>query len=80
MPAPAISRFPVPALKDMPMTSARILAVQENPASCRTFRCWRIGPNSAFFAYHDADGEGRRTHKAERDDGRDPNLINASIA
>ena len=58
MPAPAISRFPVPALKDMPDDIRdRILAVQEKSGFVpNVFLVLAHRPDEfrAFFAYHDA--------------------------
>jgi uncharacterized peroxidase-related enzyme len=58
MPAPAISRFPVPALKDMPDDiRTRILAVQEKSGFVpNVFLVLAHRPDEfrAFFAYHDA--------------------------
>src|SRR5438105_12172329 len=72
MPAPAISRFPVPALKDMPDDiRERILAVQEKSGFVpNVFLVLAHRPDEfrAFFAYHDAlmEREGGLT-KAERE-------------
>jgi len=58
MPAPAISRFPVPSLKDMPDDiRTRILAVQEKSGFVpNVFLVLAHRPDEfrAFFAYHDA--------------------------
>src|SRR6201987_3104728 len=58
MSAPAISRFPVPALKDMPDDiRTRILAVQEKSGFVpNVFLVLAHRPDEfrAFFAYHDA--------------------------
>ena len=58
MPAPAISRFPVPALEDMPDDiRRRILAVQEKSGFVpNVFLVLAHRPDEfrAFFAYHDA--------------------------
>jgi uncharacterized peroxidase-related enzyme len=58
MPARAISRFPVPALKDMPDDiRTRILAVQEKSGFVpNVFLVLAHRPDEfrAFFAYHDA--------------------------
>jgi uncharacterized peroxidase-related enzyme len=58
MPAPAISRFPVPALKDMPDDiRTRILTVQEKSGFVpNVFLVLAHRPDEfrAFFAYHDA--------------------------
>ena len=58
MSAPAISRFPVPALKDMPDDiRTRILAVQEKSGFVpNVFLTLAYRPDEfrAFFAYHDA--------------------------
>src|SRR5437762_11868048 len=72
MPAPAISRFPVPALKDMPDDiRTRILAVQEKSGVVpNVFLVLAHRPDEfrAFFAYHDAlmEKDGGLT-KAERE-------------
>jgi uncharacterized peroxidase-related enzyme len=72
MSAPAISRFPVPELKDLPEdVRARILAVQEKSGFVpNVFLALAHRPAEfrAFFAYHDAlmDKEGGLT-KAERE-------------
>jgi uncharacterized peroxidase-related enzyme len=72
MPAPAISRFPVPSLKQMPEDiRARILAVQEKSGFVpNVFLVLAHRPDEfrAFFAYHDAlmEKEGGLT-KAERE-------------
>ena len=58
MSAPAISRFPLPPLKDMPEDiRARILAVQEKSGFVpNVFLTLAYRPDEfrAFFAYHDA--------------------------
>ncbi|MBI4754819.1 MAG: peroxidase-related enzyme [Betaproteobacteria bacterium] len=70
--APAISRFPVPALDDVPEDiRARILAVQEKSGFVpNVFLVLARRPDEfrAFFAYHDAlmEKEGSLT-KAERE-------------
>jgi uncharacterized peroxidase-related enzyme len=72
MTAPAISRFPVPEIKDMPSDiSERILAVQEKSGFVpNVFLVLAHRPDEfrAFFAYHDAlmDKPGDIT-KAERE-------------
>jgi len=72
MTAPAISRFPVPALEDMPEDiRTRILAVQEKSGFVpNVFLTLAHRPDEfrAFFAYHDAlmDKPGNLT-KAERE-------------
>jgi len=72
MPAPAISRFPVPALKDMPDDiRTRILAVQDKSGFVpNVFLVLAHRPDEfrAFFAYHDAlmEKDGGLT-KAERE-------------
>jgi uncharacterized peroxidase-related enzyme len=72
MTAPAISRFPVPEIKDMPADiSERILAVQEKSGFVpNVFLVLAHRPEEfrAFFAYHDAlmDKPGPIT-KAERE-------------
>jgi uncharacterized peroxidase-related enzyme len=72
MTAPAISRFPVPEIKDMPSDIAeRILAVQEKSGFVpNVFLVLAHRPEEfrAFFAYHDAlmDKPGPIT-KAERE-------------
>src|ERR1700742_418344 len=72
MSAPAISRFPVPALKDMPDDiRTRILAVQEKSGFVpNVFLVLAHRPDEfrAFFAYHDAlmEKPGNLT-KAERE-------------
>jgi uncharacterized peroxidase-related enzyme len=72
MTAPAISRFPVPEIKDMPSDIAeRILAVQEKSGFVpNVFLVLAHRPEEfrAFFAYHDAlmDKPGDIT-KAERE-------------
>jgi uncharacterized peroxidase-related enzyme len=72
MTAPAISRFPVPALNQMPDDiRARILAVQEKSGFVpNVFLVLAHRPDEfrAFFAYHDAlmEKEGGLT-KAERE-------------
>ena len=72
MPAPAISRFPVPALEDMPDDiRTRILAVQEKSGFVpNVFLVLAHRPDEfrAFFAYHDAlmEKDGGLT-KAERE-------------
>ena len=72
MPAPAISRFPVPSLNDMPDDiRTRILAVQEKSGFVpNVFLVLAHRPDEfrAFFAYHDAlmDKDGGLT-KAERE-------------
>src|SRR5437762_12558188 len=72
MPAPAISRFPVPALKDMPDDiRTRILAVQEKSGFIpNVFLVLAHRPDEfrAFFAYHDTlmERPGNLT-KAERE-------------
>ena len=72
MTAPAISRFPVPEIKDMPADIAeRILAVQEKSGFVpNVFLVLAHRPEEfrAFFAYHDAlmDKPGDIT-KAERE-------------
>jgi uncharacterized peroxidase-related enzyme len=69
---PAISRFPVPELKDLaPEVRARILAVQEKAGFVpNVFLALAHRPDEfrAFFAYHDAlmEKEGGLT-KAERE-------------
>lgn len=69
---PAVSRFPVPELKDMPEDiRARILAVQEKSGFIpNVFLTLAHRPDEfrAFFAYHDAlmDKPGNLT-KAERE-------------
>src|SRR5689334_22629103 len=71
-PQPAISRFPVPALVDMPEdVRARLLAVQEKSGFIpNVFLVLAHRPDEfrAFFAYHDAlmDKPGNLT-KAERE-------------
>src|ERR1700760_4579824 len=71
-PQPAISRFPVPALADMPDdVRARLLAVQEKSGFIpNVFLVLAHRPDEfrAFFAYHDAlmDKPGNLT-KAERE-------------
>lgn len=70
--APPISRFPVPALSDMPADiSARLLAVQEKAGFIpNVFLVLAHRPDEfrAFFAYHDAlmEKPGNLT-KAERE-------------
>ncbi len=72
MTAPAISRFPVPALKSMPSDiRERILAVQEKSGFVpNVFLVLAHRPDEfrAFFAYHDAlmEKDGGLT-KAERE-------------
>jgi uncharacterized peroxidase-related enzyme len=72
MTAPAISRFPVPEIKDLPKDIAdRILAVQEKSGFVpNVFLTLAHRPDEfrAFFAYHDAlmDKPGNLT-KAERE-------------
>ncbi|MDP3340605.1 peroxidase-related enzyme [Frigidibacter sp.] len=72
MTSPAISRFPVPALEDMPEDiRTRILAVQEKSGFVpNVFLTLAHRPDEfrAFFAYHDAlmDKPGNLT-KAERE-------------
>jgi uncharacterized peroxidase-related enzyme len=72
MTAPAISRFPVPEIKDLPADiSERILAVQEKSGFVpNVFLVLAHRPDEfrAFFAYHDAlmDKPGDIT-KAERE-------------
>jgi len=72
MPAPAISRFPVPSLKEMPDDiRTRILAVQEKSGFVpNVFLVLAHRPDEfrAFFAYHDAlmEKDGGLT-KAERE-------------
>lgn len=72
MTAPAISRFPVPEIKDLPQDIAdRILAVQEKSGFVpNVFLVLAHRPDEfrAFFAYHDAlmDKPGPIT-KAERE-------------
>jgi uncharacterized peroxidase-related enzyme len=72
MSAPAISRFPVPALKEMPDDiRAKILAVQEKSGFVpNVFLVLAHRPDEfrAFFAYHDAlmEKDGGLT-KAERE-------------
>jgi len=72
MTAPAIGRFPVPALGDLPEDiRARILAVQEKSGFVpNVFLVLAHRPDEfrAFFAYHDAlmDKPGKLT-KAERE-------------
>jgi uncharacterized peroxidase-related enzyme len=72
MTEPPISRFPVPALADMPEDiRARILAVQEKSGFVPNVflaLAWRPDEFRAFFAYHDAlmDKDGGLT-KAERE-------------
>lgn len=72
MNAPAISRFPVPEIKDLPKDIAdRILAVQEKSGFVpNVFLTLAYRPDEfrAFFAYHDAlmDKPGNIT-KAERE-------------
>ena len=72
MSAPAISRFPVPSLKDMPEDiRSRILAVQEKSGFVpNVFLVLAHRPDEfrAFFAYHDAlmEKDGGLT-KAERE-------------
>lgn len=55
---PAISRFPIPALDELPEDiRARILAVQEKAGFVpNVFLAWAHRPDEfrAFFAYHDA--------------------------
>ena len=71
MSPPAISRFPVPELKDIPEDiRSRILAVQEKSGFVpNVFLALSHRPDEcrAFFAYHDAlmEKEGGLT-KAER--------------
>ncbi len=72
MSQPAISRFPVPAIADMPEDiSSRLLAVQEKSGFVpNVFLTLAHRPDEfrAFFAYHDAlmDKDGGLT-KAERE-------------
>jgi len=72
MTSPAISRFPVPALDDLPDDiRARILAVQEKSGfvpNVFVTLAYRPDEFRAFFAYHDAlmDKPGALT-KAERE-------------
>ncbi|MBO9537940.1 peroxidase-related enzyme [Herbaspirillum sp.] len=72
MPQPAIGRFPIPELKDLPEDiRARILAVQEKSGFIpNVFLVLAHRPDEfrAFFAYHDAlmDKPGKLT-KAERE-------------
>jgi uncharacterized peroxidase-related enzyme len=72
MPAPAISRFPIPSLVDMPDDiRTRILAVQEKSGFVpNVFLVLAHRPDEfrAFFAYHDAlmEKDGGLT-KAERE-------------
>jgi uncharacterized peroxidase-related enzyme len=72
MPAPAISRFPVPSLQEMPDDiRARILTVQEKSGFVpNVFLVLAHRPDEfrAFFAYHDAlmEKDGGLT-KAERE-------------
>jgi uncharacterized peroxidase-related enzyme len=72
MPSPAVSRFPVPALSDLPDDiRTRILAVQEKSGFVpNVFLALAHRPDEfrAFFAYHDAlmDKESGVT-KAERE-------------
>jgi uncharacterized peroxidase-related enzyme len=71
-PAPAVSRFPVPSLKDMPEDiRSRVLAVQEKSGFVpNVFLVLAHRPDEfrAFFAYHDAlmEKEGGLS-KAERE-------------
>ena len=72
MPQPDISRFPVPAVKDLPEDiRTRLLAVQEKSGFIpNVFLTLAYRPDEfrAFFAYHDAlmEKESRLT-KAERE-------------